>query len=83
MEKAIFWSYEKLREVKYNFKSVTKGKTYIKELQNLITFDIETSNGFRQKDGQIIGFSHELYSQNHSLFDGDDVEQVSLMYVWQ
>ena len=83
MSNLIYWSYEKLREITFDFKSVTKGKTHIKELQNLITFDIETSNGFRQKDGQIIGFSHELYSKNHSLFDGEDVEQVSLMYVWQ
>lgn len=83
MSNTIYWSYEKLREITFDFKSVTKGKTHIKELQNLITFDIETSNGFRQKDGQIIGFSHELYSKNHSLFDGEDVEQVSLMYVWQ
>lgn len=83
MSNLIYWSYEKLREITFDFKSVTKGKTHTKELQNLITFDIETSNGFRQKDGQIIGFSHELYSKNHSLFDGEDVEQVSLMYVWQ
>ena len=60
MSNFIYWSYEKLREITFDFKSVTKGKTHIKELQNLITFDIETSNGFKQKDGQIIGFSHEL-----------------------
>ena len=34
--------------------------------ENLMAFDIETSNGWRQPDGSVIGFSHELYNTDDS-----------------
>ncbi len=52
--------------------------------QTLMAFDIETSNGWRQPDGTVIGFDHELYNSDESYKNQIDLgEPVSLLYVWQ
>lgn len=65
-------------------------------INNLITFDIETSNGFKLPDGRVIAFSHKRwhkwYKKNEQLrlkggkFTNKPAEYnnaVSLMYIWQ
>ena len=37
---------------------------YFEILDNIITFDTETSNGFMQPDHTVIGFNHELYDND-------------------
>lgn len=51
------------------------------EVENILTLDIESSNGFRFPDGKYYGFSHELYRINPKLYE--EAEKSSLMYVWQ
>lgn len=52
--------------------------------QNIQTFDIETSNGWRQPDGTVLGFDHNLYNTDESYKKQIDLgEPVSLLYVWQ
>ena len=52
--------------------------------QNLMAFDIETSNGWRQPDGTVIGFDHDQYNSNEEYKNMIDLgEPVSLLYVWQ
>ena len=82
--KNFFTDYEKLTDVSWNLTTVKRNKKQRftkKEVQNIITFDIETSNGFRQPDGTTIGFSHELYKKNPEIYVKST--PVSLMYVWQ
>lgn len=51
---------------------------------SLMAFDIEVSNGWRQPDGSVIGFDHELYNTDDSYKEKiDNGEPISLMYVWQ
>ena len=52
--------------------------------QNLMAFDIETSNGWRQPDGTVIGFDHDRYNSDEEYKNMIDLgEPVSLLYVWQ
>ena len=83
--------WESIYDVKFQF---TDGDHQAKICQTIITFDIETSNGFRQTDGNVIGFDHIKYNK---IIDGKDnplydeayhnaIENgipVSLTYVWQ
>lgn len=72
---------DELREMKFEFEIVPCGR-YIKTIcQNIITFDTETSNGFRLDDGTVIGFDHDKYNNNPELYD--NAEKQSLMYSWQ
>lgn len=76
-----FGKWDDLRSTNYVFSPVIRGKNKFLECQNIITFDIETSNGFRQADGTTIGFSHDEFKKNPAKYT--DAEPVSLMYVWQ
>ena len=61
-----------------------KGAYDSKSCQQLISFDIETSSGWRQPDGSVIGFNHFLYKHStkyQSMIDNG--QPVSVMYVWQ
>ena len=52
--------------------------------QTLMAFDIETSNGWRQPDGTVIGFDHDRYNSDEEYKNMIDLgEPVSLLYVWQ
>ena len=75
------WTFDSLRNIKWEYASVQKGRIYYKECQNIITFDIESSNGFLTKDNKVIGFDHDLYRQDPDLYDKSEPQ--AIMYVWQ
>lgn len=66
-----------------------------KNCNTLISFDIETSNGWRQPDGTVIGFDHDKYNiqydEDGNVIAGDlnyhntidNGEPVSCLYIWQ
>lgn len=85
-------SWDKLYDITFNYK---KGEHDSRALQTLIAFDIETSNGWRQPDGSVLGFDHSKYNVKYDK-DGnviagdpeykskiDNGEPVSCLYVWQ
>lgn len=84
--------YRELRQLKWNIVKEDKGRFTNKHCDNIITFDIEASNGYRQPDNTVIGFDHKLYDI-HPEFYGvakpekqkryGEIEQVGMMYVWQ
>ena len=88
--------YSKLRDInfKFNFNTINrKGFTKrIVDCENIMAFDIETSNGFYDKTtNEVIGFSHEQYNNDlNNIINGkqkqtiyDDKEPISIMYIWQ
>lgn len=84
-------TWDELYNITFDFE---KGSYYSYACQNLMAFDIETSNGWRQPDGSVIGFDHHKYNEE---IDGkpnpdfdieyknmiDNGEPVSCLYVWQ
>ena len=84
--------YRELRQLTWDIVKEDKGRFTNKHCDNIITFDIEASNGYRQPDNTVIGFNKELYDK-HPEFYGvatkeiqkhyGDIEQVGMMYVWQ
>ena len=70
-----------LYDIKFKF---DKGNFNSYSCQTLQAFDIETSNGWRQPDGTVIGFDHDRYNSDEEYKNMIDLgEPVSLMYVWQ
>ena len=69
-------------KIKFNF---TTGAYKSKILQTICCFDIETSNGWRQPDGKVIGFDHQLYKSDEEYRNKIDNlgSPVSCLYVWQ
>ena len=76
----------------YNIVDVQYGKYSHKECDNIFTFDIEASSGYRQPDGRTIGYSHELNRQHPEYYNNADdetqrnygtVTYAALQYVWQ
>lgn len=52
--------------------------------QTLFAFDIETSNGWRQSDGTVVGFDHDKYKNDEAYRNSIDYgEPVSCLYIWQ
>lgn len=75
------FNWERLYDVSFKFE---KGSYKSYACQNLMTFDIETSNGWRQPDGTVIGFDHNRYNSDEEYKKMIDLgEPVSLLYVWQ
>lgn len=83
--------WDKVYDIKFQF---TEGEHDSKICQSIMCFDIETSNGWRQPDGTVIGFDHIKYNEiiddsENPKFDPDyknaidNGEPVSVMYVWQ
>lgn len=84
--------YDDVFKIHFNF---TKGKYDTYFLQSLITFDIETSNGWTQPDGHVIGFDHDKYNVKYdndgNVITGDpeykekidNGNPVSCLYLWQ
>ena len=71
-----------------------KGKHKTVNFNNIICFDIETSNGYRQDNGTVIPFSHKVWNDEYEKwlkstrehkFNGPTSYKnpVSIMYVWQ
>lgn len=76
------FDYNDLKKIEWQFNKNSKSK--LSTLQNIITFDIETSNGYRLSDGKVIGLDIEKYVSDKSYADMiDDAEAQSLLYVWQ
>lgn len=70
-----------LYNIKFKFE---KGSFNSYSCQTLMAFDIETSNGWRQPDGTVIGFDHDRYNSDEEYKNMIDLgEPVSLLYVWQ
>ena len=72
------FEYTELGNIKWDF-TVGKGKFAKHILQNIISFDIECSNGYY--DGDVV---HEVkYSCAGKNTENDNYEPMSLMYCWQ
>lgn len=74
-----FNNYEVVKNFTFDFITVQKGKQYIKSCQNIMTFDIETSNGYL-KNKVVYPFD---YSKGKIEGYYDEYIPISLMYVWQ
>lgn len=73
------WSY--LDSINFSF-TKKDGKNYTNyNCQNIMSFDIECSNGFLMPDGYVHGFSHKKVLSNPCYYD--TCAKLSLMYVWQ
>lgn len=75
------YDYTKLRDIPLHLKWEGQDRTRHVELTNIITFDIETSNGYTLPNGSTIGYNHYWYGLKPSRYI--DATPVSLMYVWQ
>lgn len=74
-------SIEDLYDIQFKF---NKGDYKSMACQTLMAFDIETSNGWAQPNGEVIGFSHEKYNTDEEYKKMiDEGTPVSLLYVWQ
>lgn len=78
------FDFDNLQKVNFGFDFIQKGKRMITECRNIITFDIETSNGYYNPlDNTIIGWDNDYYDTE----DGENYYKnsikVSLMYIWQ
>lgn len=71
---------------------IFRGKISSHIAQNIITFDIETSNGYAMEDGTVLAFDKERYDSEFDLPETERAyqdlidnhcEPVSLMYMWQ
>lgn len=79
VEKVSEW--EEIYDIEFNF---IKGKHGSRECQNIITFDIETSNGWLLSDYTVIGFNHERYNNDDDFKKQiDTADAVSVLYIWQ
>ena len=76
------YDYTKLRNLPLYTTWEGKDRKRHLELGNIITFDIETSNGYLLPEkGTVIGFNHYWYRLKPERFK--EATPVSLMYVWQ
>ena len=85
-ESASDWS--EIYNITFKFHKVKKFKSYETMVDNIITFDTETSNGFMLPDHTVIGFDHEKYDANPDEENEyrdmiDDAQEVSVTYLWQ
>lgn len=82
--KNVKWTYDDLKKISYLFSNYKKGKSKYRECQNIITFDIETSNGWTN-GFNTIGFDHRLAAikDDNGKTEYDKRTAVSVMYVWQ
>lgn len=73
--------WDDLYDITFNFQN---GLHQSRVCQTLIAFDIETSNGWRQPDGSVLGFNHLRYKNDEKYRKAiEDGEPVSCLYVWQ
>lgn len=76
-----FSDWDEIYDINFNF---TSGKHGSKELQNIITFDIEQSNGWLLPDYTVIGFDHDKYNTDEEYQKLIDTSQaISVLYIWQ
>ena len=93
----IDWGSSGLFSTKIDIKSTTKlnkdGKSFtVKDVDNIITFDIEASSGYRQPDGHVIGFDYntaKLHPEFYNLATPAEQKKYGkviykmISYVWQ
>lgn len=78
------FDYKDLRNHTYNFVKINKGKKNFPELQNIITFDIETSNGYWDPvNDEVKGFDVEWAKTQEGDAFYKKTLPVSTLYVWQ
>lgn len=76
------FNYDDVKKIEWRFTKAVKGN--VSTLQNIITFDIETSNGYRLPDGKIIGLDIHKYVKDEKYAEMiDNAEEESLLYIWQ
>ena len=76
------FNYDDVKKIEWRFTKAVKGN--VSTLQNIITFDIETSNGYRLPDGKIIGIDIHKYVKDKKYAEMiDNAEEESLLYIWQ
>ena len=76
------FNYDDVKKIEWRFTKAVKGN--VSTLQNIITFDIETSNGYRLPDGKIIGLDIHKYVTDEKYAEMiDNAEEESLLYIWQ
>lgn len=76
------FNYDDVKKIEWRFTKAVKGN--VSTLQNIITFDIETSNGYRLPDGKIIGIDIHKYVKDEKYAEMiDNAEEESLLYIWQ
>lgn len=73
--------WEEIKDIVFTFE---EGSFNTERCQNLQAFDIETSNGWLQPDGTVIGFDHDKYNNDPDYAKLiDEGDPMSLLYVWQ
>lgn len=78
-----FWKMrgKDLQEIDFSIKSTRHKKDIEYFCNDIFCFDIETSNGFLNKNTGIVEeFSHETYNKNPKYYN--DFEKISLPYLW-
>ena len=77
-----FSSLDEIQNINFKFQKDSTSKFNQIVTQNLISFDIETSNGYRNPStGVVEPFIHNIAILNPDHYK--HLEPVSLMYVWQ
>ena len=73
--------WDELYDITFKF---SDGKYNSRICNSIFTFDIETSNGWRQEDGSVLGFDHKKYKTDENYRKQiDNGEPVSCLYIWQ
>ena len=76
-----YFDYNRLNDIDFKYIQKKHNKQSKKYVDNLIAFDIETSNGYMQPDNNVIPFDANNYLKDNSVYD--NAVKISLMYVWQ
>ena len=76
-----FSDWSELDRIHFTYKTEHKKSYDVLKCQNIMTFDIECSNGFQGPDGVVRGFSHKKLKRDKTFYDNQN--KLSLMYVWQ
>lgn len=81
MNTYVHYDFKDVRKQKFYIRNEKYGRFYKQEEQNLICFDIETSNGFRDETGNVYGYNWDIALKNPDFYS--EKEPVSLMWMWQ
>ena len=73
--------WEEINNIIFRFNEGTKGAQFC---QNIMTFDIETTNLWSSDDGTAVGFDHILYNNDEEYRNKiDNAKPQSCLYIWQ
>lgn len=76
-----YFDYKRLSLIKFKMNRRKVRTTTKATFDSIITFDIETSNGYVDDSGVARPYSHDMYEKNPQFYSR--VNKVSLLYVWQ